>query len=464
MMNDQNNIGDAKTLDLNENDENIIKYIRTINKNLLNFDKKIVCKVTLSETNIYCCLSCGIYLQGLSVSSPCYRHSIESDHHLFLKCDNCTFYILPKKNEVRTSSFKILKNILNSFEPKYNEEDLKNFCEKSYSLNNERYYIGYVGLNQVYGFNCQNVVLQALSHIDPIKNFYLLLPNDKNFYDSLVEKSVLNNDFGLIVRKMWSKNLIRNQISPKVFLENISLKNKIEGSFLNDSPKNFMIWLLHHLHSEIINITGDKHSVISKTIQGKIKVQSKKITTIEENKTVKYLTEKDKNINEFKIISFWFLTLDLPLSKITLGNLSLQEVNLTTLLKKFNGTQFTQVSSKELRSYKLLNPLPPYLLLYINRNNKKNGSSIIVKFPEILDLSSYTESSNSPINYKLIGCIKHNSNDPINDFKDENISKWSINLIKNNGEWVSIFDTKVSECQSELMFLDEIYIQIWEKI
>jgi len=40
-------------------------YLGTIKRHLLDFDFEKICSKTLAKNNIYCCLVCGKYLQGL---------------------------------------------------------------------------------------------------------------------------------------------------------------------------------------------------------------------------------------------------------------------------------------------------------------------------------------------------------------------------------------------------------------
>ena len=44
----------------------VCPYLDTINRNVLDFDFEKLCSVTLSNNNVYACLVCGKYFQGIS--------------------------------------------------------------------------------------------------------------------------------------------------------------------------------------------------------------------------------------------------------------------------------------------------------------------------------------------------------------------------------------------------------------
>jgi hypothetical protein len=58
-----------------------------INRDLLDFDFEKVCSVSLSNTNVYCCLVDGKYFQGRGKNSWAYKHSVSEGKHVFLKLD-----------------------------------------------------------------------------------------------------------------------------------------------------------------------------------------------------------------------------------------------------------------------------------------------------------------------------------------------------------------------------------------
>lgn len=59
-------------------------YLDTIDRHMLDFDFEKVCSVSLSQINVYACLTCGKYYQGRGKSSHAYFHSMDKDHHVFI--------------------------------------------------------------------------------------------------------------------------------------------------------------------------------------------------------------------------------------------------------------------------------------------------------------------------------------------------------------------------------------------
>jgi U4/U6.U5 tri-snRNP-associated protein 2 len=71
-------------------------YLDTINKKMLEFDFEKVCCETLTNLNVYCCLICGKFYQGIEKNylnkkkkgrgknTPADYHSFQLEHHIFM--------------------------------------------------------------------------------------------------------------------------------------------------------------------------------------------------------------------------------------------------------------------------------------------------------------------------------------------------------------------------------------------
>lgn len=445
-------------------DENY--YLDTIQRSLIDFDFEKICSVSLANVNVYCCLVCGKYFQGRTKSSAAYNHSIDEGHHVYLNLSSEKFYILPENYQIENKkSLKSLQDVINLLNPRFTDDDIKNIPLVAYDLNNKAYSVGYIGMNNISQNDYCNVVIQALVHIPEIRNFYLSLSNNNSLMELIDRKSELNSKFGLLCRKMWSNHLFKNHISPHELLQYISKISKKKFSISEQStPKKFLIWLLNQLHVQLLKSTKKKTSVFSDNLQGRIKISTIKLLAKESNNQIEYI-EDELNVKT-TILNFWLLTLDLPKESAFIGDSGINEISLDELLEKFNGSQKTQVSANELRTYELISPLPPFLLIHIDRgleDEKSRGNPIVVKYPEVLDMSTYLKTDIST-NYRLLGCIKHHliNGTELNNADDKH--EWSINLRSQDDKWYSIQDLIVKTCDYELMFLDQSYIQIWEKI
>lgn len=84
-------------------------YLDTIDRHMLDFDFEKVCSVSLSQNNVYACLTCGKYYQGRGKSSHAYFHSMDKDHHVYINLHTLKVYVLPDGYEVDNASLNDIK-------------------------------------------------------------------------------------------------------------------------------------------------------------------------------------------------------------------------------------------------------------------------------------------------------------------------------------------------------------------
>lgn len=72
----------------------------------------------------------------------------------------------------------------------------------------DEYIPGAMGMNVIGNGDYVNVVVQALSHIAPIRNFFL---KPQNYSYS---KSPLVHAFGVLIRKLWSPKRFKVNVTP----------------------------------------------------------------------------------------------------------------------------------------------------------------------------------------------------------------------------------------------------------
>jgi hypothetical protein len=98
----------------------------------------------------------------------------------------------------------------------FDTQDIQNLNKNSslardvYGVN---YLPGFVGLNNLKNTDYVNVILHALSHVTPIRDYFL---NSKNYENS---KSVLVHKFGEVIRKLWSRFNFKSIVSPQDLLQ-----------------------------------------------------------------------------------------------------------------------------------------------------------------------------------------------------------------------------------------------------
>lgn len=117
-----------------------------------------------------------------------------------------------------------------------------------------------------------NVIIQALAHIPPLRNFYML--------EDLSEKTELVQRFSVLVRKIWNTRAFKSHVSPHELLQQISRQSNKRFDLLHQSdPVEFLSWFLNNMH---LALGGSKTkagtSIIHRIFQGKLKVESQQIT------------------------------------------------------------------------------------------------------------------------------------------------------------------------------------------
>lgn len=449
---------------------NDLAYLDTVHRHVLDFDFEKMCLVTLSTTNVYCCLVCGKYLQGKAPGSQAYLHSINEDHHVFVNMENQRFYVLPDNLEITSErAVSSLQDIKNAINPVYTKEDIAKYVEivKGKDLAGKAYDSGFIGLNNIGLNDYANVVLQLLAHIPPLRDYFLEMPINEATRDNVERKAPLVARFGLLVRKLWSAKLFRNHISPhEILLLVDSMSKKRFSTASQASPKDFLLWMINQLHVQLVKSTKQKNTVLS-LLRGSVHVTTTQLRESENSSRTVDFTEEDTTSSDSP---FWFLHLALPPTPLFQSSRTdalgreigdIPQVSIYELLAMYNGSDSTQTGTS-LKKYTLLS-LPKFLLIYFNRglDDGGRGNPAVVKYPDVLNLEPYIGTKAS---YKLIGNITHTfvPGEKLDQSDDKH--KWSVSLPKPDGSWVTITDLDVVPCQRELLFLKETYIQLWEKI
>ena len=175
-------------------------YLDTINRQLIDFDFEKVCSVSLTNLNVYACLVCGKFFQGRGQHTHAYTHSVQCGHHVFINLGSCRLYCLPDLYEVVDSSNDDIVRALNpTFTPA--ETMQLNFnTTLARDIFGVSYLPGFIGMNNLKQTDYVNVIVHALAHVTPLRDFFL---RPENYEGS---KSALVHKFGELMRKIWSKH------------------------------------------------------------------------------------------------------------------------------------------------------------------------------------------------------------------------------------------------------------------
>jgi U4/U6.U5 tri-snRNP-associated protein 2 len=206
----QNENGSHKQLKQQHPQRKKCPYLDTIRPQMLDFDFEKVCSITLSNQNAYACLVCGKYFQGRGPSTHAYTHALQSFHHVFINLTTDKIYCLPDNYEVSDLSLEPIKLALR---PTFSREQIRaldvnrKLAQDSFGVS---YLPGFVGLNNLKKTDYISVVLHALAHVPPLRDYFM---EPQNYAAAVTKtKSQLVVRFGEIMRKMWSPYNIKNTV------------------------------------------------------------------------------------------------------------------------------------------------------------------------------------------------------------------------------------------------------------
>ncbi|KAK7954499.1 snRNP assembly factor [Apiospora saccharicola] len=446
-------------------------YLDTIDRNVLDFDFEKLCSISLSNINIYACLVCGRYFQGRGPKSHAYFHALDEGHHVFINMESQKVYVLPEGYEVKSKSLDDIKYVS---DPRYTKQEVMELDRKpksAWTLGGKEYTPGYVGMNNIKENDYLNVVVQALSHITPLRNYLLL--EDVSARAELVKRCAI------LFRKIWNPRAFKNHVSPHELLQEISLRSSKRFTLtVQSDPVEFLSWFLNNLH---LGLGGSKtkpgSSIVHRIFQGKLKVESQAITAKAD--AGDRLRFEDSAEVKVDINRFLLLTLDLPAAPLFQDEMDrniIPQVPLTRILSKYDG-RTAQEQHAQRKRYRLMHPLPPYLVFHVKRfsTNKfvsERNPTIVTFDARNLDVSPYVEPNpaehppGEPIWYDLVANVVHEAIRAKEDVADtaEEKKTWKVQLRdKGRDQWVTCQDLFVEDTQRELLYLGETYLQVWER-
>lgn len=141
---------------------------------------------------------------------------MQEDHHVFLNTETKKFYCLPDNYEIVDHSLEDIKMAL---DPEFTPESIKKLDSNTMHYRvptGDEYLPGEMGMNVVDNADYVNVVVQALSHVTPIRDFFLIPANYSYTSNPLV------HSFGVLIRKLWSHTRFKCNVTPYEVLNSFS--------------------------------------------------------------------------------------------------------------------------------------------------------------------------------------------------------------------------------------------------
>ncbi|XP_065161497.1 ubiquitin carboxyl-terminal hydrolase 39 [Atheta coriaria] len=447
-------------------------YLDTINRQYLDFDFEKLCSVSLTRINVYACLVCGKYFQGRGTNTHAYTHSVAESHHVFLNLHTLKFYCLPDNYEIIDSSLDDIKYLLNPIFTTEQIHAMDNSTKLSRAIDGTLYIPGIVGLNNIKANDYCNVVLQALSHVKPLRDYFLREENYNKVKRPPGDSTyLLVSRFGELQRKLWNPRNFKVHVSPHEMLQAVVLWSHKKFQFTQQGdPIDFLSWFLNELHRALNGTKKRKSSIIFKTFLGSMKIYSRKIPPTDLDEKQKWQLMQTPEYQEQEQESpFLYLTCDLPAPPLFIDELReniIPQVNLYQLLMKFNGQ-----SEKECKTYKEnfmrryeITQLPPFLILYIKRFTKNTffveKNPTIVNFPvKNVDFGEFLTPENRAKHkrtiYDLVANIVHDG--------EPTKGTYRVHILqKSTGKWYEMQDLHVIDILPQMITLTEAYIQIYE--
>lgn len=446
-------------------------YLDTIDRAVLDFDFEKLCSVSLSNINVYACLVCGKYYQGRGPKSHAYFHALEIGHHVYVNMQTKKVYVLPEGYEVTSKSLEDIKFVVDPRLPKEDVLMLDKVAKDAWDLSGKKYRPGFVGMNNIKENDYFNAVIQALAHIPPLRNFFML--------EDLSSKSELVQRFSVLVRKIWNTRAFKTHVSPHELIQQVSRQSNKKYDLLHQSdPVEFLSWFLGNMH---LALGGSKTkpgtSIIHRVFQGKLKIESQQITAKADAGDRLRFEEAAEVIVE--TMRYLILTLDLPPAPLFQDEIDrniIPQVPLTSILSKYDGRTAQEHLSMRKR-YRLLHPLPPFLLFHVKRfsTNKfvSERNPTIVTFPvRSLDMSPYVEPNptlhppGEPIWYDVVANVTHEAVRTRDDSVEGEAERkvWRVQMRdRARDEWLQVQDLYVERVATETLFTKESYLMVWER-
>ncbi|KAI4086838.1 MAG: hypothetical protein LQ344_007239 [Seirophora lacunosa] len=448
-------------------------YLDTINRSVLDFDFEKLCSISLSNINVYACLVCGKYYQGRGPKSHAYFHALEIGHHVYVNMQTKKVYVLPEGYEVKSKSLEDIRFVVDPKLPKDEVFMLDKVAKDAWDLAGKKYRPGFVGMNNIKENDYFNVIIQALAHTPPLRNFFML--EDL----SSTASSELATRFSVLVRKIWNTRAFKTHVSPHELIQQVSRQSNKRFDLLHQSdPVDFLSWFLNNMH---LALGGSKTkpgtSIIHRVFQGKLKMESQRITAKADAGDRLRFEEAAEVIAE--TTRYLMLTLDLPAAPLFQDELDrniIPQVPLAAILAKYDGVQAQEHLSMRKR-YRLLHPLPPFLLFHIKRFSRNKfvaeRNPTIVTFPvRSLDMAPYVEPNpaahpvGEPIWYDLVANVTHEAVRTRDDSVEGEAERkvWRVQMRdRARDEWLQVQDLFVERVATETLFTKESYLMVWER-
>lgn len=372
-------------------------YLDSVNRHLLDFDLIFACGICLTVQNVYCCLSCGRYLEGLGSNSHAWLHSLETQHFLFINTKTGEIICLPECCKVHEDSLSDIKFNLN---PEFVSADIQKIYEspqQNRSLTGHSYIIGLVPVNDLKTSAYLSSIVYIFTSIQELRMSLLL-----NHFSGLTEQ------LAGVVKKMHNKNNFKSHVCPHELFHIISvLSNGKFGANKKGDPQMFLQWLVNQLKEE-----NYLKRLIRQSIEGKLSCKGVKKR-------------------------FFLLKIDLPTASPFTNTEESMKVHLKDLVNSYLHNQSISIIK-----------YPKYLILFLSKFKHNKFFIEKNKFSVIFDLDLKLPDST----YTLINVVALDS-----DPKEKNYFTNTLHINK----WYQIHNLSVTAIPESQVCQSDAYILVY---
>ena len=496
----------------------VCPYLDTVNRERLDFDQDFQCSVSLLRHSVYSCLVCGRFFAGRGRGSPAQKHALETGHRVFVHLTHKTFHCLPEDYEVVDAG---LDDIKAAIDPVFTAEKIQELeggmqpagggapVERAArDVHGGTYLPGFVGMNNLGGTDWLNAVVQVLLRVSPLRH-HLLLGKERPQEGSAGAGSrslAVCTSFGALARKMCADSNFRAARSPVALLLAIGTASK--NRFASGRPADaaeFLSWMLNHLHAGLRASKQrqgkGKSGVVARALRGKVRVivEDLRAAAVEgplaSGGTGENATWDDaeggtaaggapgdegraaaivpatgaERMETVTTSNFFMLSVDLPEAALSEGTDGVARVALGDLLRKYDGSTWTDGQRGQRRRYEL-ERLPPFVFVTLKRFRRssvggveKNGA--IVALPiEGFDIGAHVgipgEAPGRPL-YNLVASIGHES-PPGREGNPLLEGSYRAYVRAVGDRWFEIHDTHVRRVMPQQIAISECYIALYE--
>jgi len=294
---------------------------------------------------------------------------------------------------------------------------------------------------------------------------------------------ILAYRFAELVRKIWNSKNFKGHVSPHEVLQAVSLASEKRFAIgTQKDPLIFVAWFFNAMsdgfrknhmrinHGKKVNPIGK--TIIEDTFQGEVEISTLKpkegntgTSKVHRAIDVQYEMAEDTK-------KFLFLSLDLPpmpIFKDSSEKLTIPQISLLALLKKFDGKSFVEEKGSTTRKRMKIKKLPKYLVFHIKRFSKNQffneKNHTIIQIPlNLLDMRPYiendtiSENTRNPYRYMLVSNIKHNGN------ANEGNYVAQVRYRPEDDVWYEIQDLYVNKVMPQQVAISESYILVYEQL